>query len=99
MARIVKVNERKNSLQKSADDSESVERSLVANIDMVAIVVATSEPEPNPRLIDRTIIAARLANAQPIIIATKTDIESPQNFLKCIKHLIFQFSLLIKLPL
>ena len=78
MARIVKVNERKNSLQKSADDSESVERSLVANIDMVAIVVATAEPEPNPRLIDRTIIAARLANAQPIIIATKTDIESPQ---------------------
>ena len=78
MARIVKVKERKNSLQKSADDSESVERSLVSNIDMVAIVVATSEPEPNPRLIDRTVIAARLANAQPIIIATKTDIESSE---------------------
>jgi len=78
MARIVKVNERKNSLQKSADDSESIERSLVANIEMVAIVVATSEPEPNPRLIDRTVIAARLANAQPIIIATKTDVESSQ---------------------
>jgi ribosome biogenesis GTPase len=78
MARIVKVKERKNSLQKSADDSESVERSLVSNIDMVAIVVATSEPEPNPRLIDRTVIAARLANAQPIIIATKTDVESSE---------------------
>ena len=78
MARIVKVKERKNSLQKSADDSESVERSLVSNIDIVAIVVATSEPEPNPRLIDRTVIAARLANAQPIIIATKTDVESSQ---------------------
>lgn len=45
---------------------------------MVAIVVATSEPEPNPRLIDRTVIAARLANAQPIIIATKTDVESSE---------------------
>ena len=78
MARIVKVKERKNSLQKSADDSESVERSLVSNIDIVAIVVATSEPEPNPRLIDRTVIAARLANAQPIIIATKTDVESSE---------------------
>ena len=78
MARIVKVTKRKNSLQKSADDSDSVERSLVANIDLVAIVVATTEPEPSPRLIDRTIIAARLANAQPLIIATKTDIESPQ---------------------
>ena len=78
MARIVKVKERRNSLQKSADDSESVERSLVSNIDMVAIVVATSEPEPNPRLIDRTVIAARLANAQPIIIATKTDVESSE---------------------
>lgn len=76
MARIVKVNERRNSLQKSADDSESSERALVANIDIVAIVVATADPEPNPRLIDRTIIASRLANAQPIIIATKTDIES-----------------------
>lgn len=78
MARIVKVMERKNSLQKSADDSESNERSLVSNIDMVAIVVATADPEPNPRLIDRTIIAARLANAQPLIIATKTDISSSQ---------------------
>lgn len=78
MARIVKVMERKNSLQKSADDSESAERSLVANIDMVAIVVATADPEPNPRLIDRTIIAARLANAQPLIIATKTDVASSQ---------------------
>lgn len=78
MARIVKVKERKNSLQKSADDSESVERSLVSNIDIVAIVVATSEPDPNPRLIDRTVIAARLANAQPIIIATKTDVESSE---------------------
>ena len=78
MARIVKVKERKNSLQKSADDSESIERSLVSNIDIVAIVVATSEPEPNPRLIDRTVIAARLANAQPIIIATKTDVESSE---------------------
>ncbi len=76
LARIIKINERKNSLQKSADDSESAEKTLVANIDIVAIVTATTEPEPNHRLIDRTIIATRLANAQPIIIATKTDIKN-----------------------
>ena len=97
MARIVKVMERKNSLQKSADDSESSERSLVSNIDMVAIVVATADPEPNPRLIDRTIIAARLANAQPLIIATKTDISSRKLSQIFIKLLIYLLYLLVKI--
>ena len=75
---MLKLKKERTLYKKSADDSESAERSLVSNIDMVAIVVATSEPEPNPRLIDRTVIAARLANAQPIIIATKTDVQSSE---------------------
>jgi ribosome biogenesis GTPase len=78
MARIIKVNERKNSLQRSADDADSIERSLVANVDLVAIVTSTENPEPNSRLIDRTIVAALLAKAQPIIIATKTDLKTAE---------------------
>lgn len=76
MARIIKVNERKNTLSKSSDDIDSNEKILVSNVDNVAIVTSTTNPEPNTRLIDRTIVASKLAGAQPFIIATKIDLKN-----------------------
>ncbi len=81
MARIIKVNERKNTLSKSSDDSDSSEKILVSNVDCVAIVASTTNPEPNTRLIDRTIVAAQLAGAEPFIVATKTDLKNESELL------------------
>lgn len=87
MARIIKVNERKNTLTKSSDDSESQEKVLVSNVDCVAIVTSTTNPEPNTRLIDRTIVAARLAGAEPFIVATKTDLKNELDLLNFYSNL------------
>ena len=53
LARIVSVNERRNSLSRTVDDSAQVERTIVANIDQLVIVVAAFNPEPRRGLIDR----------------------------------------------
>ena len=82
MARIIKVNERRNTLSKSSDDIDSNEKILVSNVDNVAIVTSTENPDPNTRLIDRTIIAAKLAGAEPFIVATKTDLKNEVDLLK-----------------
>ena len=82
MARIIKVNERRNTLSKSSDDIDSNEKILVSNVDNVAIVTSTTNPDPNTRLIDRTIIAAKLAGAEPFIVATKTDLKNEVDLLK-----------------
>ena len=79
MARIVKINDRKNVLLKSVEDFDSTEKILVSNIDAVAIVTATTNPDPNTRFIDRAIISARLANAQIFIIATKSDLKNTKD--------------------
>ena len=82
MARIIKVKDRKNTLSKSSDDFDSNEKILVSNIDNVAIVTSTTNPEPNTRLIDRTIVATKLAGAEPFIIATKTDLKDEKDLEK-----------------
>ena len=51
LARIVTVQERKNSLSRTVDDAAKVERIIVANIDQLIIVVASSNPEPRRGLI------------------------------------------------
>ncbi|NBO79124.1 MAG: GTPase RsgA, partial [Actinobacteria bacterium] len=82
MARIIKVKDRRNTLSKSSDDFDSNEKILVSNIDNVAIVTSTTNPEPNTRLIDRTIVATKLAGAEPFIIATKTDLKDEKDLEK-----------------
>jgi ribosome biogenesis GTPase len=82
MARIIKVKDRSNTLSKSSDDFDSNEKILVSNIDNVAIVTSTTSPEPNTRLIDRTIVATKLAGAEPFIIATKTDLKDEKDLEK-----------------
>ena len=90
MARIIKVNDRKNTLSKSSDDIDSNEKILVSNVDNVAIVTSTTNPEPNTRLIDRTIIASKLAGAKPFIVATKTDLKNESELTKFYEPLNIQ---------
>lgn len=75
LARVVRINERSTLLRRSADDTDQVERVIVANADQMLIVAATAQPEPRPRLIDRTIVAAIDAGIDPVLVLTKTDLK------------------------
>ena len=58
LARIVRVAPRGTVLRRTADDTDPVERVIVANADQLVIVTALADPEPRPRLIDRCLVAA-----------------------------------------
>ncbi|MGO1542836.1 MAG: ribosome small subunit-dependent GTPase A [Gulosibacter sp.] len=76
LARIVRIAERETLLRRSADDSDRIERIIVANADQLCVVVAAAQPEPRPRLIDRYLVAAYDAGIEPIVVITKTDLAS-----------------------
>ncbi|MBK0420961.1 ribosome small subunit-dependent GTPase A [Leucobacter sp. CSA2] len=81
LARIVGIDERRTLLRRSADDSDTVERVMVANADQMLIVVAAANPEPRVRLVDRYLVAAYDAGIQPLLCITKTDLADPEPFL------------------
>lgn len=82
LARIVRIQPRTTVLRRSADDSDEVERIIVANADQMLIVVAAADPEPRPRLVDRYLVAAFDAGITPILCVTKTDLRDPAGFLQ-----------------
>lgn len=77
LARLVRVEVRTSTLRRSADDADPVERVVVANADQVCLVVAAADPEPNPRLVDRALVAAWDAGVDPLLVVTKTDLADP----------------------
>ena len=81
LARIVRVEPRTSLLKRSADDTDVVERVIVANADQMAIVIAAANPEPRTRLVDRYLAAAYDAGLSPILVITKTDLQDPAEFL------------------
>ncbi len=81
LARIVGIDLRRTMLRRSADDSDRVERIMVANADQMLIVVASANPEPRVRLVDRYLVAAYDAGIEPLICMTKVDQADPSEFL------------------
>ena len=81
LARIVGIRPRTTLLRRSADDTDAVERPIVANADQMLIVAAAADPQPRPRLIDRYLVAAFDAGLPPILVMTKTDLADPAPFL------------------
>lgn len=81
LGRIVGIEERSSLLRRSADDTDNVERVIVANADQMLIVVAAADPEPRARLVDRYLIAALDAGMRPLLVVTKTDLADPTEFL------------------
>jgi ribosome biogenesis GTPase len=77
LARLVRINERTSFLRRSADDTDPIERPVVANVDQLIVVVAAANPEPRTGFIDRAIVAAFHAGIEPIICVTKTDLRDP----------------------
>ncbi len=82
LARIVRVSERRTVLRRTADDTDPVERVVVANADQLVVVSALANPEPRPRLIDRALVAAYDAGMEPLLLLTKADLTDPAPFLE-----------------
>lgn len=81
LARLVEIIDRETVLTRTADDSDPVERVIVANADQMAIVTAAANPEPRIGLIDRALVAAFEAGLEPLLIITKVDLGSAQEIL------------------
>jgi ribosome biogenesis GTPase len=81
LARIVRVVPRTTTLRRTADDTDPVERVIVANADQLAVVVALADPSPQLRLIDRALVAAYDGGLQPMLILTKADLAAPDTVL------------------
>jgi ribosome biogenesis GTPase / thiamine phosphate phosphatase len=81
LARIVRVEPRASVLRRTADDTDPVERILVANADQLVIVTALADPQPRPRLIDRCLVAAYDAGLRPLLCLTKADLAPPSGLL------------------
>ena len=77
LARLVRVQDRRTVLRRSADDDDPVERVVVANADQLVIVVAAANPEPRTGFIDRALVAAYDAGIEPLLLVTKADLRDP----------------------
>ncbi|MBS1675538.1 MAG: ribosome small subunit-dependent GTPase A [Actinobacteria bacterium] len=82
LGRIIGIVERTSLLRRSADDTDQVERVIVANADQMLVVVAAADPEPRERLVDRYLVAALDAGIRPLLVVTKTDLADPAEFLR-----------------
>ena len=77
LSRIVEVLERTTVLRRSADDTDTFERPIVANADQLFIVTALADPQPRMGMIDRILVAAFDARIEPVLCLTKADLASP----------------------
>jgi ribosome biogenesis GTPase len=87
LSRVVEVNERLTTLRRTAEDDDPVERVIVANADQLVVVTAVADPEPQPRLIDRALVAAYDAGMSPLLCLTKSDLASPEPLLDTYRSL------------
>jgi ribosome biogenesis GTPase / thiamine phosphate phosphatase len=78
LARIVRVEERASELRRSPDDTDPMERVIVANAQQMIIVCALADPAPKTRFIDRCLVAAYDAGLDPVLVLTKSDLAVPR---------------------
>lgn len=81
LARIVRVEERRTVLRRSADDDDPFERIIVANADQLVVVTALADPPPRVGLIDRFLVAAYVGGLDPLLCLTKADLATPDELL------------------
>jgi len=81
LARIVRIQPRTSALRRSADDTDPIERVIVANAEYLVIVCALAEPAPRLRFVDRCLVAAYDAGISPILALTKADLAGPDQVL------------------
>jgi ribosome biogenesis GTPase / thiamine phosphate phosphatase len=81
LARIVRIQPRTSALRRSADDSDPVERVIVANAELLVIVCSLAQPPPRLRFVDRCLVAAYDAGITPLLALTKADLAPPDEVL------------------
>ncbi len=81
LARIVRIEPRSTVLRRTADDTDPVERVVVANADQLVIVTALADPPPRVGFIDRCLVAAYDAGLAPLLCLTKSDLATPETLL------------------
>ncbi|WP_129658923.1 ribosome small subunit-dependent GTPase A [Rothia halotolerans] len=82
LARLIRLEQRATVLRRSSDDTDPVERVVVANADQLVIVVAAANPTPRTGFIDRSVVAAHDAGIEPLLCITKTDLAAPDPLLE-----------------
>ncbi len=73
-AMVVEVAPRRTKLSRPDVDDADREQVIVANIDIVVIVVSVGTPPLHPRLIDRYLVAIQQGEAEPLIYVNKIDL-------------------------
>lgn len=83
LARIVAVEERTTVLRRSLEDApdQRGEKVIVANAQVMVIVVALADPPPRQGMVDRCLVAAYEAGLRPVLCLTKADLADPTEFL------------------
>lgn len=80
LARIVKRQDRTSVLRRTADDTDPYERIIVANAELLLIVVAVADPPPRSGFVERALIAAFVGGVTPVVCLTKSDLADPAVF-------------------
>jgi ribosome biogenesis GTPase len=78
LGRIVRIEPRTSLLRRTPDDTDPVERAVVANAEVLVVVTALADPVPRPRLIDRCLVAAYDGGLVPLLCLTKSDLAAPE---------------------
>ena len=81
LGRIVRVQERTSLLRRTPDDTDPVERPVVANAEVLVVVTALADPVPRPRLVDRCLVAAYDGGLVPLLCLTKADLAPAEELL------------------
>ena len=80
LARIVRVDERRTVLRRTADDTDPYERIFVANAEQLLIVVALADPPPRTGFVERAMVAAYAGGLLPVLCLTKSDLAHHEEF-------------------
>ena len=81
LGRVVRIEPRTSVLRRTPDDSDPIERAVVANAEVLVVVTALADPVPRPRLIDRCLVAAYDGGLEPLLCLTKADLAAPDDLL------------------
>ena len=77
LGRIVRIEPRSSLLRRTPDDTDPVERAVVANAEVLVVVTSLADPVPRPRLVDRCLVAAYDGGLEPLLCLTKNDLADP----------------------
>ncbi len=77
--RIKDVQPRRTKLSRPDPGSAQRERVIVANVDVIVVVVSVKAPPLHPRVIDRYLIAIQRGGAEAVIAVNKSDLLSPDD--------------------